>query len=177
VLPGVSVTLRNTATNYEQTQLTDAAGRFRGVLLPLGRYEVHASLDGFAPQVVKGIDLGGGQTRTVEIKLAQAAVNEALVVTAAGAGDRDRARKARRGSTTTRSPICRQRPELPRPHQAHARGDGRSGARCDELSINGQKGIANNVSVASRRQQPLLRRAARRAVSRVHFQPRRGQGW
>ena len=44
VLPGVTVTLRNTATNHEQVQLTDVAGRFRGVLLPLGPYEVRASL-------------------------------------------------------------------------------------------------------------------------------------
>ena len=36
VLPGVTVVIKNTATNYEQQQVTDTAGRFRGVLLPLG---------------------------------------------------------------------------------------------------------------------------------------------
>src|SRR5688572_22771236 len=82
VLPGVTITLRNTATNFEQVQVTDSAGRFRGVLLPLGPYEVKANLEGFAPQVLKGIDLGVGQTRTVEIKLGQATVSEVLIVTA-----------------------------------------------------------------------------------------------
>ncbi len=81
-LPGVTVTLRNTATNYEQTQITDSAGRFRGVLLPLGPYEIKASLSGFNAQTVRGVDLGVGQTRTVDIKLSQAAVSEEIVVTA-----------------------------------------------------------------------------------------------
>src|SRR5687767_10004125 len=81
-LPGVTVTLRNTATNYEQTQITDSAGRFRGVLLPLGPYEIKASLSGFNTQTLKGVDLGVGQTRTVDIKLSQAAVSEEIVVTA-----------------------------------------------------------------------------------------------
>src|SRR3954471_20179507 len=65
VLPGVTVTLRNTATNHTQVQVTDPSGRYRGVLLPLGPYEVRATLEGFAPQVVKGLDLGVGQTLTV----------------------------------------------------------------------------------------------------------------
>src|SRR4029077_16984750 len=47
-LPGVTVTVHNTATNYEQTSITDSAGRFRAVLLPLGPYEVAATLSGFA---------------------------------------------------------------------------------------------------------------------------------
>ena len=31
VLPGVTITLRNTATNYQQVLVTDSAGRFRGM--------------------------------------------------------------------------------------------------------------------------------------------------
>ncbi len=71
VLPGVTVTLRNTATNYEQVSVTDSGGRFRGVLLPLGPYEVKVHLEGFAPQTLRGIDLGVRQTRTLEVKLSQ----------------------------------------------------------------------------------------------------------
>ena len=84
-LPGVTVTIHNTATNFELLQVTDAAGRFRGVLLPLGPYEIRAVLEGFAPQLVRGIDLGVGQTRTVEIRMTQAAVSEEIVVTAEAA--------------------------------------------------------------------------------------------
>src|SRR3954453_5361611 len=68
-LPGVTVSLKNTATNYEQTAITDSAGRFRGVLLPLGPYQVTATLECFATTIQKGIDLGVGQTFTVPIQL------------------------------------------------------------------------------------------------------------
>ena len=34
-VPGVTVTIRNTATGYEVTVITDAAGHFRAVLLPV----------------------------------------------------------------------------------------------------------------------------------------------
>src|SRR5712691_1079209 len=61
-LPGVTVTLRNTDTNYTQSVITDTGGRFRGLLLPLGKYDVTISLQGFSTVVVKGLDLGGGQT-------------------------------------------------------------------------------------------------------------------
>src|SRR4051812_49180800 len=64
-IPGVTITLHNTATNYEQTAVTALEGRFRAVLLPLGPYEVTASLQGFGRTVAKGLDLGVGQTLSV----------------------------------------------------------------------------------------------------------------
>src|SRR5437870_9821050 len=63
-LPGVTVSVHNTATNYEQQAVTDSAGRFRAVLLPLGPYEVAASLEGFGKSAQKGLDLQLGQTLT-----------------------------------------------------------------------------------------------------------------
>ena len=148
LLPGVTVTMKNTATNYESTHVTDSSGRFRGVLLPLGPYEVSASLDGFAPQVVKGINLGVGQTRTVEVKLAQAAVSEQIVVTA----ESPLIETARtEGATRLADEAVSDLPNNGRnfldltkltPGVTIVQGpDG------DELSINGQKGISNNISV------------------------------
>jgi hypothetical protein len=148
VLPGVTMTLRNTATNFEQTLVTDAQGRFRGVLLPLGPYELRASLEGFSPQVVRGIDLGVGQTRTVELKLAQAAVSEELVVTAeAPLIETARTEGATRLSEEAMSDLPnngRNFLELTKLTPGVTIVQGPDG---DELSINGQKGIANNVSV------------------------------
>jgi len=148
VLPGVTVTLRNTATNYEQVQVTDAAGRFRGVLLPLGPYEAKATLDGFATQVVKGLNLGLGQTLTVEIKLGQAAVTEEMVVTA----EAPLIETARtEGATRLGEDVVSDLPnngrnflELTKLTPGVAIVQGPDG---DELSINGQKGISNNISV------------------------------
>jgi hypothetical protein len=147
-LPGVTVTLRNTATNYEQVLVTDSSGRYRGVLLPLGPYEIKASLSGFNNQTVKGVDLGVGQTRTVDIKLSQSAVSEEIVVTAV-APLIDTARTE--GATRLDEEVMSDLPNNGRnflemtkltPGVTIVQGpDG------DELSINGQKGIANNISV------------------------------
>jgi len=77
-VPGVTLTVKNIATGYETIVVTDAAGRFRAVLLPLGPYQVTASLQGFATVVQKGLDLGVGQTLTVNIALKQATAAESL---------------------------------------------------------------------------------------------------
>jgi Carboxypeptidase regulatory-like domain len=82
-VPGVSVTIKNTATGYEVVVVTDSSGRFRAVLLPVGPYQVVASLQGFATVVQRGFDLGVGQTLTAPIALKQAATAEEIVVTAA----------------------------------------------------------------------------------------------
>jgi hypothetical protein len=147
-LPGVTVSIRNMATNYEQNLITDSAGRFRGVLLPLGPYEVKATLSGFNTQTVKGLNLGVGQTLTVDIKLSQAAVSEEIVVTAV-APLIETARTE--GATRLGEEVMSDLPNNGRnflemtkltPGVAIVQGpDG------DELSINGQKGIANNISV------------------------------
>src|SRR5436190_2452778 len=147
-LPGVTITLHNTGTNFEQVQVTDSTGRFRGVLLPLGPYEASAKLEGFSPQLVKGLNLGVGQTLTVDLKLSQAAVAEEIVVTAA-APLIETARTE--GSTRLDEDAVSDLPNNGRnfldltkltPGVTVVQGpDG------DELSINGQKGISNNISV------------------------------
>jgi hypothetical protein len=82
VLPGVSVSLLNTAINYEKTQVTDASGRFRAVLLPLGPYRVAASLDGFATLVQEGLQLTVGATLRVNLQMQIKAQEEEIVVQA-----------------------------------------------------------------------------------------------
>lgn len=148
VLPGVTITLRNTATNFEQVQVTDGAGRFRGVLLPLGPYEVRATLEGFAPQVVRGLDLGVGQTRTVDIRLGQATAAEEIVVTAeAPLIETARTEGAVRIDEEAMSDLPnngRNFLEMTKLTPGVTIVQGPDG---DELSINGQKGIANNISV------------------------------
>jgi Carboxypeptidase regulatory-like domain/TonB-dependent Receptor Plug Domain len=147
-LPGVTISLRNTATNFEQTQVTDSAGRFRGVLLPLGPYEVKASLSGFSPATVKGVELGVGQTRTVDIKLSQAAVSEEIVVTAeAPLVETARTEGATRLNEEAMSELPnngRNFLEMTKLTPGVTIVQGPDG---DEISVNGQKGIANNVSV------------------------------
>jgi len=148
VLPGVTVTLRNTATNFQQVHVTDSAGRFRGVLLPLGPYEITAALEGFSKQVMKGLDLSVGQTLTVPIKLGQAAASEEIVVTAeAPLIETARTEGATRIDEEAVSDLPnngRNFLDLTKLTPGVTIVQGPDG---DELSINGQKGIANNISV------------------------------
>ncbi|HVR39295.1 MAG TPA: carboxypeptidase regulatory-like domain-containing protein [Thermoanaerobaculia bacterium] len=147
-LPGVTVTIKNTATGYTQVQVTDVAGRFRGVLLPLGPYELRASLEGFQPRLVKGIELAVGQTIVQRIELSQAAVAEEIVVTAA-APLIETARTE--GSTRIDQASVEGLPNNGRNFLEYTKLTPGvtivQGPDGDELSINGQKGISNNISV------------------------------
>ncbi|MGH2667888.1 MAG: carboxypeptidase regulatory-like domain-containing protein, partial [bacterium] len=147
-LPGATVTLRNTATNYEKVLTTDGAGRFRGLLLPLGPYRIEVNLESFADLVREGIDLAVGQTVTLRLELQLSAFEQEILVTgAAPAVETTRAE----GSTRVSEKAVESLPNNGRnfleftkltPGVTIVQGpDG------DELSINGQKGIHNNVSV------------------------------
>ena len=148
VLPGVTVTLRNTATNYEQTLITDSAGRFRGVLLPLGPYEVTATLEGFAKSVQKGLDLAVGQTQALSVKLQPSAMSEQIVVNAAAplieTARTEGATRIDQKSVQGLPNNGRNFLDLTKLTPGVTIVQGPDG---DELSINGQKGISNNISV------------------------------
>ncbi|MHB1044932.1 MAG: TonB-dependent receptor [Thermoanaerobaculia bacterium] len=148
VLPGASVVLRNTATNYETTVATAANGRFRGILLPLGPYRVTVTLPGFAKVVREGLNVSVGQSVNVAVTMSLAAKAEEVLVTA-----ENPVVETTRPEGTTRIDTLAVR-SLP--------NNGRNfmdftkltpgvsivqGPDGDELSINGQKGIQNNVSV------------------------------
>ena len=147
VLPGATVTLRNTATNFEQVVTTAPDGRFRAVLLPLGPYRITVSLDGFATLVREGVDLAVGQTITLTLTM-QVGVEQEITVTAA----------APVVETTRVEGVTR----IDEKSVEGLPNNGRNfldyteltpgvttvqGPDGDELSINGQKGIHNNVSV------------------------------
>lgn len=147
VLPGATVALRNTATNYEQVVTTGPEGRFRGVLLPLGPYRITVTLDGFSTLIREGIDLAVGQTINLPLELKRGVEEEITVTGEAPVIETSRTEGAVRIDTHAVE-------NLP--------NNGRNfldytkltpgvtivqGPDGEELSINGQKGIANNISV------------------------------
>ncbi len=148
VLPGVTITLKNTSTNFQSVVVSDSAGRYRGVLLPLGPYEVRAQLQGFATVVQRGLDLGVGQTLTVPINLKQATAAEQIVVTAAPplieTARTEGATRIDQKSVENLPNNGRNFLEFTKLTPGVTIVQGPDG---DELSINGQKGISNNVSV------------------------------
>jgi hypothetical protein len=147
-LPGASVTLTNTGTNFTRDLTTDADGRFRGLLLPLGNYRLTVRLQGFGGYVQEGITLAVGQTANVPVVLRVSGVQQEVLVTAdSPIVETTRPEK----STLIDSATLTNLPNNGRnflslvqltPGVAIVQGpDG------DELSINGQKGISNNISV------------------------------
>lgn len=69
VLPGVSVTVRNTATGLSRTVVSGAAGRFVVAGVPPGTYELRAELAGFKPHVRQGVAVAVAATVNLNITL------------------------------------------------------------------------------------------------------------
>jgi len=148
VVPGVTLTIANTATNFEKILVTGGGGRFNAPLLPLGPYRVTAALEGFATMIRDGLNLGVGQTIALRLTMQVAAAGEEILVT-------DEAPLIETSRTEG----------VVRIGEADIEGlpnNGRNflefskltpgvtivqGPDGEELSINGGKGINNNVSV------------------------------
>lgn len=81
VLPGVTMTARNTETGFTRTSITDDGGRYRLGLLPVGRYTVAAELQGFGTVERGELTLQAGETLTVMLQMRVATVQETVTVT------------------------------------------------------------------------------------------------
>ena len=147
-IPNAEVTITNEGTNFTRTLQTDGEGRFRGLLLPLGTYRITVKASSFGTQVRSGLDLKVGQTITLPVTLSVSAVEQQISVTGEA--------PILETGTVEDSTYLDQRSvsELP--------NNGRNflslvpltpgvsivqGPDGDEISINGQKGINNNVSI------------------------------
>ncbi|MCX6537645.1 MAG: TonB-dependent receptor [Acidobacteria bacterium] len=83
VLPGATVTVTNPETGAHRTVVTNEAGMFRALLLPLGTYKVVAELEGFKKYEESGLKLSVGQTIVVKIAMGMGAITETVTVNAA----------------------------------------------------------------------------------------------
>lgn len=147
-IPNAEVTLKNLGTNFTRVIQTDAEGRFRGLLLPLGPYTVTVKAAHFGTAVRQGLDLAVGQSISLPVTLSISQLEEIVSVTA----DAPILETGRvEGSTYLNQRSVRDLPNNGRnflslvpltPGVSIVQGpDG------DEISINGQKGINNNVSI------------------------------
>ncbi len=142
-----TVILHEAQTNFTRTLTTDAAGNFAGTLLPLGTYDVTARSVGYAEVKQTGIALGVGET--VALRLPLAAVTLAAVTVEATQPVVNVTQSA--AATPLDAAAVTGLPNNGRnfinltlltPNVATVQGpDG------DELTVAGQRGIHNNVSV------------------------------
>ena len=147
-LPGATVTLLNTGTNATRDLVTDSDGRFRGLLLPLGTYRLTVALAGFSAYTQEGIELVVGQTANIPIVLQLASVQEQITVTS--------------DSPVVETTRAEQSTLINQKALSGLPNNGRNflafmqltpgvtivqGPDGDEISVNGQKGINNNIAV------------------------------
>src|SRR5260370_25088146 len=81
VLPGVSVTARNSATGAEATTITSSTGNYLIPNLPVGPYQISASHPGFKTWSRTGVALSAGDNIRVDAMLEIGQVNEKVEVT------------------------------------------------------------------------------------------------
>ena len=79
---GSTVTATNVGTGLSRTTVTDQAGRYELVALPIGQYQISAKKDGFAERVRTGIVLVVGQDATADLSLPLGKVTEQVKVVA-----------------------------------------------------------------------------------------------
>ncbi|MGD9587499.1 MAG: carboxypeptidase regulatory-like domain-containing protein [Pyrinomonadaceae bacterium] len=148
VVGGASVTARNMETGFERTVTSNSDGFFTAPLLPLGRYRVTTNASGFSPSVLENVPVTLGQTLSLNVALKIGTAAETVDVTVDGEVV-DTARTELSTQINERSvenlPINRRdfsRFALLTPGVSIVQGpDG------DEITINGQKGIQNNVTI------------------------------
>jgi Carboxypeptidase regulatory-like domain len=148
VVNGATVTVKNKDTGFERTAITDDNGRFRAVLLPSGTYTLEAQKQGFAKLIREGLELAVGQTLNLNLTLPIEGTKESVTVTSdAPIVETTRAEQ----STLVDKRSVENLPINGRDFVGFIKlaptvsiVQGPDGA---EITINGQKGIQNNISV------------------------------
>lgn len=148
VVSGASVNVTNTDTGSERTVTTNSDGFFSAPLLPLGKYRVTTDVQGFSKAIFENVDVTIGQTLALRIEMKVGSAVETVDVSAEPEGV-ETARTELSTQINERSvenlPINRRdfsRFALLTPGVSIVQGpDG------DEITINGQKGIQNNISI------------------------------
>lgn len=173
-LVGASVEIINKATNYTKNVTSDSRGRFRGLLLPLGPYRVRGNKDGFYISQQDGLNVTVGKTVVVTIEMKQVEnqdIADLFSQLEALSAEQSEQRAEIMESITVSADDFKQVVETARVESSVSLGDeeiqglpnnGRNfldfslltpGATVAQgpdgavISINGQKGINNNVSV------------------------------
>jgi hypothetical protein len=82
VLPGATVTLKNTETGFDRTGVTDAEGRYRFPALQPGDYTVRIDLSGFASQELRHVVITIGLDVQHDFRLKIQTLSETVTVTA-----------------------------------------------------------------------------------------------
>ncbi|PYU22059.1 MAG: hypothetical protein DMG30_15895 [Acidobacteria bacterium] len=79
-VPGATVTVRNTDTNFTRTQMTEQDGSYRFPELPVGHYEIRAEAAGFRTETRTGLNLEVTQQGVINFSLQVGATTQQVTV-------------------------------------------------------------------------------------------------
>src|SRR5436853_4560572 len=83
IVPGVAISYKNVATGVAGTAITGDLGNYIIPSLPVGSYDLEASLAGFRTEVQRGVTVSVGATVAVNFSLTVGALAETIEVSAA----------------------------------------------------------------------------------------------
>ena len=81
-VPGANITATNLDTQFTRSTTTDASGQYSLQLMPVGRYQVDVTLDGFKNFSQTGIVLEVGRNARIDARIEPGNVSEVVSVTA-----------------------------------------------------------------------------------------------
>ncbi|MBI4479167.1 MAG: TonB-dependent receptor [Acidobacteria bacterium] len=79
-VPGVTIAIKNVATGVARSTETGLRGRYEALNLPVGIYEVTASVAGFQTSIRSGVELTVGRTAVVDLVLQVGEVTQSVTV-------------------------------------------------------------------------------------------------
>ena len=126
VIPGVMITVKNDRTGEEREALSGDRGDYVVTSLRPSVYTVRASLPGFAPKEVTGVQVGVGQSLTLDLALSPAGVSQELTVSADAAEVRVETSSASHGRERGRAGSGRAADQWPPTFSTVSAGAGRA---------------------------------------------------
>jgi hypothetical protein len=148
VVQGATITVRNAGTGFERSTNSNSDGFFSLPLLPLGSYRVSVEAASFSKSVIEALEVNVGQTTSLKIELKVGGATETVNITAEGEGvevSRTELNTLINEKSVEGLPINRR--DFSRFAQLTPGVSIVQGPDGDEITINGQKGIQNNVSI------------------------------
>jgi carboxypeptidase family protein len=81
---GADVVIRNAETGQERTVKTNSEGVYVASFVPIGRYSVTVSQQGFKTALKEGVEVGLNQTRVVDVRLDAGSITETVTIESGG---------------------------------------------------------------------------------------------
>ena len=148
LIPSASINVKNQDTGFERTVTSNSDGFFSVPLLPLGKYRVTTTANGFTNSILENVEVNIGQTLNLRIDLKIGGSVETVDVSSESQGvETSRTELTTQINERSVENLPINRRDFSRFAQLTPGVSIVQGPDGDEITINGQKGIQNNFSI------------------------------